>query len=133
MHQGMGLDRMNALGRHRSRIKLGNIFIEEHLNGLLASNSGYQNQCFFVWLIELQLWHGLCSRAFVPGIRSDLNEIIRRVDQALIGSLSRAMNRVHRWVSVNFLSGYGPFVERRSHAFLLLLPGPLSVYLHNNP
>ena len=90
MHQGMGLDRMNALGRHRSRIKLGNIFIEEHLNGLLASNSGYQNQCFFVWLIELQLWHGLCSRAFVPGIRSDLNEIIRRVDQALIGSLSRA-------------------------------------------
>ena len=58
--------------------------------GLLASNSGYQNQCFFVWLIELQLWYGLCSRAFVPGIRSDLNEIIRKVDQALIGSLSRA-------------------------------------------
>ena len=36
MHQGMGLDRMNAFGRHRSRIKLGNIFVEEHLNGHLA-------------------------------------------------------------------------------------------------
>ena len=48
--------------------------------GLLASNSGHQNQCFFVWLIELQLWHGLCSRAFVAAIRSDLNEIIRSVD-----------------------------------------------------
>ena len=58
--------------------------------GLLASNSSYQNQCFFVWLIELQLWHGLCSRSFVTGIRRDLNEIIRSVDQALSGSLSRA-------------------------------------------
>ena len=36
MHEGMGLDRMNALGRLRSRIKLGNILDEEHLNGLLA-------------------------------------------------------------------------------------------------
>ena len=37
MHEGMGLDRMNALGRLRLRIKLGNIFVEEHLNGLLAT------------------------------------------------------------------------------------------------
>ncbi len=37
MHGGMGLDRMNALGRLRSRIKLGNILVEEHLNGLLAT------------------------------------------------------------------------------------------------
>ena len=37
MHEGMGLDRMNALGRLRSRIKLGNILIEEQLNGLLAT------------------------------------------------------------------------------------------------
>ena len=37
MHEGMGLDRMNALGRHRFRIKLGNILVEEHLNGLLAT------------------------------------------------------------------------------------------------
>ena len=37
MHQGMGLDRMHALGRHRSRIKLGNVLVEEHLNGLLAT------------------------------------------------------------------------------------------------
>ena len=33
----MGLDRMKALGWHRSRIKLGNILVEEHLNGLLAT------------------------------------------------------------------------------------------------
>ncbi len=33
----MGLDRMNALGRLRSRIKLGNILVQEHLNGLLAT------------------------------------------------------------------------------------------------
>ena len=38
MHEGMGLDRMNALGRLRSRIKLGNILIEEHLHGLLATS-----------------------------------------------------------------------------------------------
>ena len=37
MHEGMGLDRMNALGRLRSRIKLGNILVEEHLNGLLTT------------------------------------------------------------------------------------------------
>ena len=37
MHEGMGLDRMNALDRLRSRIKLGNILVEEHLNGLLAT------------------------------------------------------------------------------------------------
>ena len=37
MLEGMGLDRMNALGRLRSRIKLGNILVEEHLNGLLAT------------------------------------------------------------------------------------------------
>ena len=37
MHEGMGLDRMNALGRLRSRIKLGNILVEEHLNGLLST------------------------------------------------------------------------------------------------
>ena len=37
MHEGMGLDRMNALGWHRFRIKLGNILVEEHLNGLLAT------------------------------------------------------------------------------------------------
>jgi len=43
------------------------------------------------------------------------------------------MNRVHRWVSVNFLAGYGSFVERRSHAFFLLLPRSLRVYLHRNP
>ena len=35
MHEGIGLDRMNALGRLRSRVKLGNILVEEHLNGLL--------------------------------------------------------------------------------------------------
>ena len=28
MHEGMGLDRMNALGRLRSRIKLGNIWLK---------------------------------------------------------------------------------------------------------
>ena len=72
---------------------------------LLASNSGCQNQCFFVWLIELQLWHGLCSRAFVPGIRSDLNEIIRRVDQALIGSLSRAYQIFFIW-PYKVINGY---------------------------
>jgi len=43
------------------------------------------------------------------------------------------MNKVHRWVSVNFLAGYGSFVERRSHAFFLLLPCSLRVYLHKNP
>ena len=37
MHQGMGLDRMKALGRYRFRIKLGNILVEEHLNELLAT------------------------------------------------------------------------------------------------
>ena len=37
MHEGMGLDRMNALCRLRFRIKLGNILVEEHLNGLLAT------------------------------------------------------------------------------------------------
>ena len=37
MHKGMGLDRMNALGRLRSPVKLGNILVEEHLNGLLAT------------------------------------------------------------------------------------------------
>ena len=37
MHEGMGLDCMNALSRLRSRIKLGNILVEEHLNGLLAT------------------------------------------------------------------------------------------------
>ena len=37
MHEGMGLDRMNALGRLRPRVKLGNILVEEHLNGLLAT------------------------------------------------------------------------------------------------
>ena len=39
MHEGMGmgLDRINALGRLRSRIKLGNILVEEHLNGPLAT------------------------------------------------------------------------------------------------
>ena len=37
MHEGMGLDRMNSLGRLRSRIKLGNILVEKHLNGLLAT------------------------------------------------------------------------------------------------
>ena len=37
MHEGMGLDRMNALGRLRSRVKLGNILVEEHLNGLFAT------------------------------------------------------------------------------------------------
>ena len=37
MHEGMGLDRMNALGRRRSRVKLSNILVEEHLNGLLAT------------------------------------------------------------------------------------------------
>ena len=39
MHEGMGmgLDRMNALGQLRPRIKLGNILVEEHLNGLLAT------------------------------------------------------------------------------------------------
>ena len=37
MYEGMGLDRMNALGRLRSRIKLGNILVVEHLNGLLAT------------------------------------------------------------------------------------------------
>ena len=36
MHEGVVLDHMNALGRLRSRIKLGNILVEEHLNGLLA-------------------------------------------------------------------------------------------------
>ena len=36
MHEGMGLDRMNTVGRLRSRVKLGNILVEEHLNGLLA-------------------------------------------------------------------------------------------------
>ena len=35
MHEGMGLDHMNALGRLRYRVKLGNILVEEHLNGLL--------------------------------------------------------------------------------------------------
>ena len=28
---------MNAFGRLRSRVKLGNILVEEHLNGLLAT------------------------------------------------------------------------------------------------
>ena len=37
MHEGMGLDRMNTVGRLRSRVKLGNILVEEHLNGLLAT------------------------------------------------------------------------------------------------
>ena len=37
MHEGMGLDRMNALGRLRSRVKVGNILIEEHLIGHLAT------------------------------------------------------------------------------------------------
>ena len=37
MHEGMGLDRMNALGRLRFRIKLGNILVEKHLDGLLAT------------------------------------------------------------------------------------------------
>ena len=37
MHEGWGLDRMNALVRLCSRIKLGNILVEEHLNGLLAT------------------------------------------------------------------------------------------------
>ena len=32
-----GVDRMNALGRLHSRFKLGNILVEEHLNGLLAT------------------------------------------------------------------------------------------------
>ena len=36
MHEGMGLDRMNTVGRLRSRVKLGNILVEKHLNGLLA-------------------------------------------------------------------------------------------------
>ncbi len=38
MHEGMGLDRMNALDRLRSGIKLGKILVEEHLNGLLATS-----------------------------------------------------------------------------------------------
>ena len=37
MHEGMGLDRMNTVARLRSRVKLGNILVEEHLNGLLAT------------------------------------------------------------------------------------------------
>ena len=37
MHEVIGLDRMNALGRLRSRIKLSIILVEEHLNGLLAT------------------------------------------------------------------------------------------------
>ena len=37
MHEGMGLDRMNALGRHRFRIKLGNILVDKPLSGLLAA------------------------------------------------------------------------------------------------
>ena len=37
MHEGMGLDHMNALCRLRSRIKLGNILVEEYLDGLLAT------------------------------------------------------------------------------------------------
>ena len=37
MHEGMGLDRMNALGRLRSRVKLSNILVDENLNGLLAT------------------------------------------------------------------------------------------------
>ena len=37
MHEGMGLDRMNALVRIRSRVKLGNILVEEHLSGLLTT------------------------------------------------------------------------------------------------
>ena len=37
MHEVIGLDRMNALCRLRSRIKLSNILVEEHLNGLLAT------------------------------------------------------------------------------------------------
>ena len=101
--------------------------------GLLASSSGNQNQFLFVWVIERQHEHELCSHSFVTGIRSDLNEIILRVDQTLIVSLSRAMNRVHRWVSVNFLAGYGSFVERRSHAFFLLLSRCLNFYLQKNP
>ena len=45
MHEGMGLDRMNALGRLRSRIKLGNILVEEHLNGLLATPISKNHSC----------------------------------------------------------------------------------------
>ena len=35
---GMALDRMHPLGRLRSRIKLGNVLVDEHPNGLLPTS-----------------------------------------------------------------------------------------------